>query len=129
MFKIFWAVVALCTYAFAGCESDVIQKTLKAIQKELPMKIDAYTTAYNITCKKDYLIYDFKVTDTEDIKFNKLSKEQKDTILDTMGSQIKNMCPQLKGGFAGQISGIQYNYFLENKKPLGEVKLDIKDCK
>lgn len=129
MFKIFWAMVVLCAYAFAGCDSDVIQKTLKKLQKELPMKIDAYTTAYNITCKNSYLIYDFKVTDTEDIKFNELTKEQKDTVLNAMGSQIKNMCPNLKGGFAGQISGIQYNYFLENKKPFGEVKLDVSECK
>lgn len=129
MLKILSAIVALCVYGFASCNSTFIQNTIKSVKSELPMKVDAYTSINGIDCKKNYLIYNYKLNDTKSIKFNELTNEQKNIILKTMRSHIKNSCSDLKEGFGDKIFGIKYRYFLEDKTLFGEVGLNFNECK
>ena len=127
MKKIILSLSMLLTSTFAvDCDNAFIKAVVSMIDEPAPTRVDENSVIIGATCENETLKTTFVINDSEDIKFNKFTKEQIDEFKKMQTEMLKEDFCSSKNPLIDKASWI-YNY--ENCKNFTVINLTREDCK
>ena len=127
MNKIILSLFMLLTSTFAvDCDNAFIKAVVSMIDEPAPTRVDENSVIMGATCENETLKTTFVINDSEDIKFNKFTKEQIDEFKKMQTEMLKEDFCSSKNPLIDKASWI-YNY--ENCKNFTVINLTREDCK
>ena len=127
MKKIILSLSMLLTSTFAvDCNNAFIKAVVSMIDEPAPTRVDENSVIMGATCENETLKTTFVINDSEDIKFNKFTKEQIDEFKKMQTEMLKEDFCSSKNPLIDKASWI-YNY--ENCKNFTVINLTREDCK
>ena len=127
MKKIILSLFMLLTAASAvDCDNAFIKAVVSMIDEPAPTRVDENSVIMGATCENETLKTTFVINDSEDIKFNKFTKEQIDEFKKMQTEMLKEDFCSSKNPLIDKASWI-YNY--ENCKNFTVINLTREDCK
>ena len=127
MKKIILSLSMLLTSTFAvDCDNAFIKAVVSMIDEPAPTRVDENSVIMGATCENETLKTTFVINDSEDIKFNKFTKEQIDEFKKMQTEMLKEDFCSSKNPLIDKASWI-YNY--ENCKNFTVINLTREDCK
>lgn len=103
--------------------SEICSATAKEASRQLPLKMDAVTTAMSIACESTTLVYAFKIQNMSAAEFNLNLAEKKAIMRSSICSNETVVEGLIKKGLS-----IQYSYFDASGKLMQSFKLIPSDC-
>ena len=127
MKKTILSLSMLLTSTFAvDCDNAFIKAVVSMIDEPAPTRVDENSVIMGATCENETLKTTFVINDSEDIKFNKFTKEQIDEFKKMQTEMLKEDFCSSKNPLIDKASWI-YNY--ENCKNFTVINLTREDCK
>ena len=127
MKKIILTLSMLLTSTFAvDCDNAFIKAVVSMIDEPAPTRVDENSVITGATCENETLKTTFVINDSEDIKFNKFTKEQIEEFKKMQTEMLKEDFCSSKNPLIDKASWI-YNY--ENCKNFTVINLTREDCK
>ena len=127
MNKIILSLFMLLTATFAvDCDNAFIKAVVSMIDEPAPTRVDENSVITGATCENETLKTTFVINDSEDIKFNKFTKNQIDEFKKMQTEMLKEGFCSSKNPLIDKASWI-YNY--ENGKNFAVINLTKEDCK
>ena len=127
MKKIILSLSMLMTSTFAvDCDNAFIKAVVSMIDEPAPTRVDENSVIMGATCENETLKTTFVINDSEDIKFNKFTKEQIDEFKKMQTEMLKEDFCSSKNPLIDKASWI-YSY--ENGKNFTVINLTKEDCR
>lgn len=127
MKKIILSLFMLLTAAFAvDCDNAFIKAVVSMIDEPAPTRVDENSVIIGATCENETLKTTFVISDSEDIKFSKFTKNQIDEFKKMQTEMLKEDFCSSKNPLIDKASWI-YSY--EDGKNFAVINLTKEDCK